>query len=164
MAGSGTDLVNTDNNPTAETIKDAPDSICPRNWKLSVSGANYTTFVPFVRQDSYFELFKQYGYPASPTEYIIKGHNAATLILNGTNQHPNKSPFYFANAGGYYPQVKYANWIGTSGGTWTSTVHGSALTVNTAAYFTNSTIEEGLLSASGTDPRYYGIPVRCLAK
>ena len=48
--------------------------------------------------------------------------------------------------------------------TWGYALVGSSDNTNTSAYFTNSTIREGLLSASSTDPRYYGLPVRCLAK
>ncbi len=48
--------------------------------------------------------------------------------------------------------------------TWGYALVSSSDNTNTSAYFTNSTIREGLLSASSTDPRYCGLPVRCLAK
>lgn len=103
-AGSSINIVSPAESATnSAALVDAPDSICPKGWKLPVSGINTVTHIAFERNYSFFKLLRAYQYPDSGFVYDGSVGSYRTLMLfgdlNGASQFISKPPIYNVRAG-----------------------------------------------------------------
>lgn len=129
-AGSGNDV---------SSSGDATDSICPANWRLSLSGSNYNE-----TPGSFYYLLNQYGLTSSLTS---GNNNIAT------------SPLYFVRSSYVYPRYGRLYGAGAEGYYWSGRASSSNLAYSLA--FHSSDVSPP--NPSNYLSRYFGQSVRCVA-
>ena len=103
-AGAGNNLTIADSQITSvNQLVSTSSSICPKGWKLPVSGINTVTHIAFERNYSFFKLLRAYQYPDSGFVYDGSVGSYRTLMLfgdlNGASQFISKPPIYNVRAG-----------------------------------------------------------------
>ena len=137
----------------------APESICPRGWKLPIANRQ-TDGYPIVTDD-FYKLLLAYGYPKA-TDYTIDTYNnALTPILNpkqNTQENPAAAPMSLTRSGIVGLNEGYLRTIGRGGNYWSATFSNG----NIASRLFISTINSIYPAAfSATDEGY---SVRCTAR
>ena len=129
------------------------DSICPRGWQLPRGGRNNAA-QPFDLDDSFYRLFRAYGYPS--TGYLPA--YSGTDMLFGPYQDAYKAPMSMVNAGVIRPATQSlyeARWITRL---WAAT----AYVYETEAYALN--VSPPAVTLNHSIDRFAGQNLRCLAR
>ncbi len=155
-------------------FEDAPDSICPANWKLPVGGRRDFTLAngkpgssPLDRQDSFYNLFLAYGY--EPKLYNPTDGNGDFYTGNSSsaNRNTDKAPFYFTRNGVIRYNLEYTSggisFIGTVG-SFTSSTAGTSSTRLYEMFVSQNGNNIGHFGPAAYGFRYIGKSIRCLAK
>lgn len=140
-------------------LRNAQQSICPKGWKLPVSGRNWTTGQPFALDDSFYALLYAYGYPRTG-EYTQNGNNGYTSYANAE---VFDAPLYFTRAGHLEGRGGELRGVASSVSFWSSTLHtdGAADWSTQAYYFV---FDGAIFYPAHGAGRYNGNAVRCLAR
>lgn len=169
-ADSGTETNTTNKgNAAAATdpnkLVDATSSICPKGWKLPVSGRYNSNGIiyPFEREDSFLKLLMAYGYPAgNATAGWIAGSGGSNSLYpldSEKTTRPDYSPMYFVRNGLINYSRGSLRRAGLTSYIWSSTALASSTA--SAYYLTMNNIN---ISPSGYDTRYNGFSIRCIAR
>ena len=166
-AGSGIGLIS---GYAEDSLKDAPDSICPKNWQLPVTGRNPTNGDLYDRAKSPQRLFQAYGYPAASQYFkgVAPNYFSNTTILTReiNNSHttvyqdPMLSPIYFVYSGYLAPVKPYG----------TLRAAGNLNYERIATAFVDQDFSYDLHLSTGTIypadrmGKSYGFGIRCLAR
>lgn len=173
-AGSGVGLSSPASAATdPDNLANAPDSICPSGWRLSVGGRNTTATAgwPFDLKYSFYRLFRAYGYPETGksvasssennqlyyTNWISNNGNAYTAITGSGKTRLDYKPMYFVR-GGAVSAVSGTYGLGNTGTNWTSTAYYGTEMAYYLLFF------PGTVHPAHSAYRYGGYTVRCLAR
>ena len=127
----------------------AEESICPKNWRLALSGDSaYVQGGSYGVKGSYAYLARQYGLVTSDT---------AGSLASG-NYDVAKAPLYVVRSGSSNEGSGALTAAGRSGYYWTGTVG------NTTQSYYFEISGTTLLPAVRTNGRYFGLTVRCVAR
>ena len=127
----------------------AEESICPKNWRLALSGDSaYVQGGSYGVKGSYAYLARQYGLATSDT---------AGSLTSG-NYDIAKAPLYVVRSGSSNEGSGALTAAGRSGYYWTGTVG------NTTQSYYFEISGTTLLPAVRTNGRYCGLTVRCVAR
>ncbi len=180
VASSGTNLTSIDAEQDANKLKDAPDSICPKGWKLPTTGRNTVTGLPFNRDDSFYKLLLTYEYPNNTTvtndpiaykAWYIDNGDAYTKILDGVlgsgngiaQQNLTLEPMYLNRGGSVNVWTGSYRAANASGVFWSSTAYPIVSSIHDEVYgFRFNSINN--IYPSELTYQIYGNPIRCLAR
>lgn len=134
-------VASNDTSELVENFGSAPDSVCPRGWKLSNFTRNSTNgFIDLLFSQGIIQ-----SKASSPYEYNQNGFNSMRT-----------TPLYFTRAGNItnlnLSESKFTGYY------WTSTVR----TINALAY--HLILNSGEVSFASNYSRTYGRSLRCLAR
>lgn len=163
-------------NPSS--LMSAPNSICPKGWKLPVSGGYHGTHAkwPFGIDgltDSFYQVLQAYRYPAtgilgttgdsavpgwsqSPSEESMTG---AYTSITATPSRLDYSPLDFVRAGYINVNDGTIGELANSGVYWSSTMFPSDSKYSYGLYFNNTAV-----FPAAKIYMYQGLNVRCLAR
>ncbi len=178
----GTDLVSTGADQDASKLKDAPDSICPKGWKLPSAGRNIVTGFPFDQEDSFYRLLLAYGYPEGDKYTPDNKGNSFTSILDGSyrngklntiaysninvndaaHQNLALSPFYLVRGGRIFLPDGALLRAGFSNSDWSSSAY--VYNINTNLYAYEFRINGVFYYAANDSNRYNGYSIRCMVR
>ena len=127
----------------------AEASICPKGWKLPTSGTQNNN-----ANDSFYNLLKNYGLTSS-----VQGSS------DGVNYNIATTPLYFVRSGYINTQMGRSRYAGIGGNYWSSVAASklSSGTVTPSAYNLNFNAT-GVGPSNGPSYRWFGFPLRCLAR
>ncbi len=150
-ANSGASLTSTGAEQDVNKLQDAPDSICPKGWRLPLAGNNTITNQIFDRPNSIYQLFKSYGYTDTNLE--------TPLIIATPYHNPSLQPFYFTNHGRLSPWDGSLYGFGGNTSKWSATRFPST-NISAFTYGRNT----NALLRSSSYPWGNAFPIRCLAR
>ena len=163
MAGNGgPDVMSSPDSPDGYNDRETPGSICPKGWRLPVTGANPSTGVIYDREDSFYRLFTAYDYKFTLTESNSLAHyaeNTTKDLGNGNNQNITMKPLYIVRAGIIHPTASAVSSYGRDGLLESSTA-GTVGSTNNRFYLTGA----DAIIPNGGNHRTSAMNVRCLAK
>lgn len=124
------------------TTGQAASSICPKGWRLPLGGSSNTG------SKSLYNLYTTYGYSTKQS-----------ATINGVSRNVSQNPLYLVRSGYVLASATNAvQYVRSRGYLWTgfagTTSNGFYLRVNGTSEFTRSS----------NDSRWYGLPVRCVAR
>lgn len=142
-AGTGGTIVSINNSPlTVADMVDASASICPKNWRLPVTGGVSQDYA-FARDGSFGELLSAYGWTGPQT--------LETNVLTS-------APIYFVRAGWLHNgTIRDA---GQDANVWSST----AAPIVTGAYHLGFGTGKVISPSFYSENRGVALPVRCVAR
>lgn len=130
----------------------------PRSGRnTSTTSPNYGR--PFDVDDSFFRLFRAYGYPDS-NKYITTANGFSyTPLLTQKYQNATRPPMYFIGSGLADINRGAIRYLGLNGSYWSATVNSSDWSFNFTVNINASTV------APATQHGYaIGYNIRCLVK
>ena len=146
----------------ADNYYDMPDSICPANWRLphgllaaSTNGTASTNNSEFDTILYAYNVTNLVG--ATVNQQLFWNNNSQTNGYTGLNN-IRKSPLYFTRSGRVSNGTLYL--AGVSGRSWSSTI--GAIDDTSGGY--SSTLDSTFVMPAHSDYRYYGFPIRCIAR
>lgn len=175
-AGSGTKIDadvtgNTGGLTNPSQLVEAPDSICPRGWRLPTGGQNNGTGWPFDREKSFYRLLHAYGYPATGalsnnadtgwTKSVTDataGEPYASMTAATRMARVDAAPIYMVRGGAVYMTPSSLLFAGLNGRFWFSTA------IPNNAYLAYSAQISGNYAGFERGYRVQGVPVRCVAR
>lgn len=133
---------------------EAQDSVCPRGWKLPLSGAdNDGTAGSFYNLLKHYIAFDSTNYQA--TISVKEGETGYSSNLTLVS-----APLYFARSGSIRPYQSSSH-FGNQGGPWSANVFSATNAYN--PYFSTTYLNPSY-SGSSYASRYTALPVRCVVR
>ncbi len=174
-AGSGTRELSSPADARPADYINAPDSICPKGWRLPIAGEGWYT-AQYFNNDEYYHLLHAYGYPAASDYLDVDSLSAAHLqtgVINNASQNPTKLPIALVRAGKLNitaGKVEYLNnvlqtWYSTTSPRDTLKLTNEPNVAIWSKIFSISAYQNQQYVYPGSNAsRYYAYPIRCLAK
>ncbi len=154
-------------------------SICPKGWRLPVSGRSFTktnnvvTSFLYDREDSFYRLLRAYNYPEntnmgqdSATQWKIDVHENIVTNLGKVSEDDlsqrirvDFAPIYLVRTGLMQAHSGALTGLGDRGELWSSTIYPAISYVSFNMHFTTSSAVPALRDSHNT-----GYSVRCLAR
>ncbi len=123
----------------------APESVCPKGWKLPKNDTSVGTFMSYL---------STMGFATNSSGQLTGG--------DGRLKDLQQTPLYMARAGMMNPYDGYMIWVGYFSSFWTSMAgkyQGTLGVTSYAPHFVNTYA----LPFGATYYRFFGLPVRCVA-